>query len=93
MIGIKKMQGPVTGLQAHIPKSPVIKDGKTAYVPVVTGKAADEVKLLALVAFDRMKQEFGIKFNKNFRVLAKTIEVIGDTDTVSQQVLKDNAKQ
>lgn len=86
MIAIKKMPGPVTGLQAHIPKSPIIKDGKTAYISVITGKASDEAKMLALIAFDRMKQEFGIKFNKSYRVLAKTIEVIGGTDTVSTEV-------
>lgn len=84
LIAIKKIDGPVTGAQAHIPKTPVIKDGKTSYLPVFTGKAADELKMIALVAFDQVKQIHGLKFNKRYRVVGKTVEEINDNSKVCQ---------
>lgn len=76
-IGIKKMEGPVTGLTAHIPKTARITNGKTTYEPTLTGKLADEAKLLALTAFDRVKQSHGLKFGKRYRVIANAVEEIG----------------
>lgn len=73
-IGIKKMTGPITGLTAHIPKTPFIKEGKTEYHPVVEAEAAAELKQLSLVAFDKVKQQFGLKFGKKYRVFEKKVE-------------------
>ena len=73
-IGIKKMEGPTTGATAHIPKTAVVVNGETKYKPVLEFKVADEARLLALKAFDRVKQQYGLKFNKIYRVLDKTVE-------------------
>lgn len=73
-IGIRKMEGPVTGLTAHIPKTPMITTGKTTYTPVLSGKLAEEAKLLALVAFDRIKQVKGLKFGQKYRIVGTSIE-------------------
>lgn len=85
-IAIKKMEGPVTGLTAHIPKTVLIKDGTKTYAPLLEGKPADEAKMLALVAFDKVKSAYGLKFNKTYRVLAKAVEEVhAETDAgVSQ---------
>ena len=75
-IGIKKMAGPTTGATAHVPKTVVAvkANGDRKYAPVLEFKVADEARLLALKAFDRVKQQYGLKFNKIYRVLDKIVE-------------------
>lgn len=82
-IRIKKMAGVVSGVTAHAPKAMAIVDGKKVWIHVLNGKVADEAKLLALIAFDSVKQRFGIKYNKKYRVTGNIIEEIGVTDVVS----------
>lgn len=76
-IAIKKITGPTLGVNAHIPKTPVYVGEKLVYVPVVQGEPAEELKMLALRAFDRVKSAHGLKFSKTYKVLAKTIEEVG----------------
>lgn len=76
-IRIKKMEGPTSGATAHIPITPIIIGGKKNWIPILRGKLADEAKLEALIAFDKVKQQFGLKFGKTYKVFAKTIEEIG----------------
>jgi hypothetical protein len=73
-IRIKKMAPPATGVFAEIPMSPIVDKSKKKWGPVLTGQAADEAKMLALVAFDKVLQKYGLKYNKKFRVFAKDIE-------------------
>lgn len=70
---IKKMSGPTAGVTAHSPKTAIIVGGQTKYMSILSGKAEQEAKLLALVAFDRVKQQFGIKFNKAYLVNTKEV--------------------
>ena len=82
-IGIKKIEGPTLGVQAHIPKTPILVAGKPVYIPIIQGEPADELKMLALKAFDRVKSAYGLKFSKTYKVLAKTVEEIGGPNAVS----------
>ena len=66
-IAIKKMHL-ISGVIAHIPMSAMIVDNKKEWYSIVTGPAAEELKLLALVAFDRVKQLHGLKYNRTYRV-------------------------
>lgn len=77
MISIKKMEGPTAGITAHIPRTISIQQGKRLWIPVLEHKLADEIKMVALIAFDKVKSQFGLKFNKTYRVLAKTVEEVG----------------
>ncbi len=81
MIAIKKMSGPIAGVTAHIPRTILIREGKKGWIPVIEGKAAEEAKMTALIAFDRVKSAHGLKFNKTYRILAKTVEEIGVLET------------
>jgi hypothetical protein len=76
MIAIKKMEGPTSGATAHIPRTVIVREGKRGWVPVLEGKVADEAKTIALVAFDKVKSKFGLKFNKTYKVFAKDIEEV-----------------
>jgi len=77
-IRIRKMQGPTPGVTAHVPKAAVMIDGHIVYKPVLTGQAEQEAKHEALVAFDRIKQQFGIKFNKTYVVNAKEVTEVAE---------------
>lgn len=68
LISIRKISGPTAGVTAHIPKTPVYRHGKLMYIEMIQGAAADELKMLALIAFDKVKQMFGLKFDKSYRV-------------------------
>lgn len=81
-VRIKKMEGPTAGVVAQVPKVPMITNGVKSWDPIVNGKAADEIKLAALVAFDRVKSAQGLKFNKSYRV-AKEVEEIVTTNAAS----------
>ena len=69
-------------MKAHIPKTQVLVAGKPVYIPVIQGEPADELIMLALKAFDRVKSAHGLKFSKTYKVLAKTVEEIGATNAV-----------
>lgn len=77
VVKIVKMEGPTSGVTALVPQIP------STVIPGIAGKVANEAKLEALMAFDRVKQKFGIKFGKQYRVLAKDIEEIGGTNAIS----------
>lgn len=80
VVQINKMTGPITGATAELPGFSIPYNGKTISVAGLRGKPADEAKLMALVAFDKVKQKFGLKFNKQYKVVAKDITEIGGTD-------------
>lgn len=79
IIGIKKMDGPVSGVTAVLPGFSV----GTLCVPAIQGKVANEAKLIALMAFDQVKQKFGLKFNKMYRVNSKDVQEIGAPGAVN----------
>lgn len=78
VVQVKKMEGPTTGATATPPYFTVNGDTKTIRMSGVQGKVANEVKMMALLAFDRVKQQFGLKFGKRYKVLDNTIEEIID---------------
>lgn len=80
---IKKMDGPTAGVTAHVPNAICLHGGKKEWLPIAKGAVADELKMLALIAFDRVKSAYGLKFNKTFRVLAKSVEEIGIANVAS----------
>lgn len=75
-IQIKKMPGPVTGVIAEIPVTTFVHKGKTVFIPILKGKPADEIKLTALIAFDKVKQKYGLKFGKKYRVAGDVEEIV-----------------
>lgn len=80
LIPIKKMEGPVSGVTAHIPKTPIVGEEKVIYCPIVTGHAANEIKMEALIAFDKVKAAHGLKFNKHYEVMGKDVrEILRET--------------
>lgn len=76
---VHKMQGPTSGVTASVPG--FIINGKP--VDGIQGKVASELKMEALMAFDRVKQKFGLKWNRKYVVYEKTIEEIPDAQHVS----------
>jgi hypothetical protein len=82
-IRIKKMQGVISGVSAYPPKALVIENGKKAWLYILNGKVADEAKMTALIAFDKVKQKFGVKYNKKYKVVGDTVEEIGANDAIS----------
>lgn len=85
IVKIVKMEGFTSGVSAIVPQIPGTQ------IPAIAGKVANEAKLEALMAFDRVKQKFGIKFGKQYKVLAKDIEEIGGTNAVSSPRLGGGA--
>lgn len=77
VIKIKKMDGPVSGVAAIVPCI------SGTIISAIGGGVANEAKLEALMAFDKVKQKFGIKFGKVYKVLAKDIQEIGGTSAAS----------
>ena len=70
---VKKMSGPTSGVTAELPGYTV----NSVVLPSFLGKPGDELKLAALTAFDRVKQKFGVKWAKHYKVFEKDIEEIG----------------
>lgn len=79
-IAIKKMPGPTSGVIAQVAKAPVKYNGKNIWISMLNGKLADEAKMEALIAFDKVKSIHGLKYNKRYRVDAKGVEEIGVTN-------------
>lgn len=77
VIKIKKMEGPTSGVSAIVPCVP------GTVLSAMYGKVANEAKLEALMAFDRVKQKFGIKFGKKYKVTLKDVVEIGGSDAVN----------
>jgi hypothetical protein len=71
LIRISKMTGPVSGVVADLPTVPGLS------LAGIQGQPADELKMAALIAFDKVKQKFGIKFGKQFKVISNDITEIG----------------
>jgi hypothetical protein len=76
LIAIKKINGPTSGVIAEVPMVPLIGETKTVNVPIVAGHAADELKMEALIAFDKVKSSKGLKFDKHYEVIAKEVKEI-----------------
>lgn len=83
IVQVKKMEGPTTGATATPPYFTVTGDGKTIRMPGIQGKVANEIKLTALLAFDKVKQQFGLKFGKRYKVLDNAIEEISDAKCIA----------
>lgn len=80
LMRINKMEGPTSGVVADVPSFDAkTNDGRTVSICGFAGKVSNEIKLEALLAFDKVKQKFGIKFGKVYKVSAKDIQEIGDT--------------
>lgn len=81
IVRISKMQGPTTGVVANLP-SFAATTSKGDIIPIagIQGKPADEVKMMALIAFDKVKQKFGIKFGKQYKVISNDIQEMGGTN-------------
>ena len=84
LMRIAKMEGPTSGVVANLP-SFIATTANGAIVPIagVAGKPADEVKMIALIAFDKVKQKFGIKFGKQYKVISNDIQEMGGANAVS----------
>ncbi len=90
-IAIKKIAGPVTHVNAFVPRTPVYTGEKLTYIPVFQGEPAEELKEIALKAFDRVASKFGLKFSKTYKVDAKNVEEIGDNHAVGGSRLGEHA--
>lgn len=75
---IRKLEGQGTTFNAYVPKHNTVKIPSYVSVPGVSGKPADELKLQALVAFDKVMQKHGLKYHKKYKVFEKTIEEVVD---------------
>lgn len=73
LVFIGKLPGPTSGVQATLPGFSIDYKGSPTFVPAIRGKAGDEIKMAALIAFDRVKQSRGIKYNKKYKVMTKDI--------------------
>lgn len=77
LIAIRKMDGLTVGVTAEIPSTTLVgEEGNPVSIPIVSGHAANELKMEALIAFDKVKSAKGLKFNKHYEVFAKEVKEI-----------------
>jgi len=75
-IKIKRVPGPTVHFSAELPKSVTLNKGEKTIYHVLMGPIGEEAKMMALVAFDKVKQASGLKFGKKFRVFDKKVEEV-----------------
>lgn len=82
LVQIKKMEGFTSGVTAFLPYFVATSEDKTLLIPAIQGKVANEAKLSALIAFDQVKQKFGLKFGRRYKVYEKSVEEIKSAKSV-----------
>jgi hypothetical protein len=75
LVKISRMLGPTAGVTAILPVVPVPNIPGTIIL-AIQGKPADEVKIMALMAFDKVKQKFGLKYGKQYKVISNDIQAM-----------------